>query len=166
MKKKTDWVKKVSLLGLLITAGTGLNALAATNSVADNMGVSTQKPSFESSLESLERGTKIPTAEWHSSNGAYSFSGSAEKSTLYTEVYLTGDSWYNVTVKNLKASSDTSLSVQAYKKATFAADQKVGVTQTVKGQKSVNYTLTNNLTASDKVYLEFKAPSHFEGWIE
>ena len=32
MKKKTDWVKKVSLLGLLITAGTGLNALAATNS--------------------------------------------------------------------------------------------------------------------------------------
>ena len=53
MKKKTDWVKKVSLLGLLITAGTGLNALAATNSVADNMGVSTQKPSFESSLESL-----------------------------------------------------------------------------------------------------------------
>ena len=93
MKKKTDWVKKVSLLGLLITAGTGLNALAATNSVADNMGVSTQKPSFESSLESLERGTKIPTAEWHSSNGAYSFSGSAEKSTLYTEVYLTGDTY-------------------------------------------------------------------------
>ena len=33
-------------------------------------------------------------------------------------------------------------------------------------KKSVNYTLTNNLTASDKVYLEFKAPSHFEGWIE
>ena len=163
MKKKTDWVKKVSLLGLLITAGTGLNALAATNSVADNMGVSTQKPSFESSLESLESGTKIPTAEWHSSNGAYSFSGSAEKSTLYTEVYLTGDTYYDVSVTNKNSSA---LSVQAYKKATFGADQKVGVTQTVKGQKSVNYTLTNNLTASDKVYLEFKAPSHFEGWIE
>ena len=142
MKKKTDWVKKVSLLGLLITAGTGLNALAATNSVADNMGVSTQKPSFESSLESLERGTKIPTAEWH---------------------YLTGDTYYDVSLTNKNSSA---LSVQAYKKATFGADQKVGVTQTVKGQKSVNYTLTNNLTASDKVYLEFKAPSHFEGWIE
>lgn len=164
MKKKTDWVKKVSLLGLLITAGTGLNALAATDIGTENIGVSTQIPSSESSLE---RGSKVPSATWDvKSKGRYSFSGQAASESLYTNYLLTGDSWYNVTVKNLKASSDTSLSVQAYKKATFGADQKVGVTQTVKGQKSVNYTLTNNLTASDKVYLEFKAPSHFEGWIE
>ena len=161
MKKKTDWVKKVSLLGLLITAGTGLNALAATNSVADNMGVSTQKPSFESSLESLERGTKIPTAEWHSSNGAYSFSGSAEKSTLYTEVYLTGDTYYDVSVTNKNSSA---LSVKAFKKSTFGSDKVVG-SATVSGNARKSFS-TDTVNNSDKVYLAFYAPSNFTGSIQ
>ena len=50
-------LKKIALLGVLFSAGTGLNALAATDIGTENIGVSTQIPSSESSLE---RGSKVP----------------------------------------------------------------------------------------------------------
>lgn len=156
-------LKKVVLLGLLISSGTGINTLAATHADTENINVSTQVPSTE---VSLERGTKVPTATWNvKDKGRLKFSGQAAYERLYTNYLLTGDSWYSVSVKNLKASSDTALSVQAYKKVNFLPDKKVGITQTVKGQKSISYTL-NGLSSSDNIYLEFMAPSHFEGWIE
>lgn len=156
-------LKKIVLLGLLISSGTGVNTLAATNVDTENVNVSTQLPSTETSLE---RGTKIPTAIWNvKDKGKLNFAGQAAYESLYTNYLLTGDSWYNVYVKNLKAYSDTALTVEAYKKVNFLPDKKIGVTQTVKGQKSVNYTL-NGLSSSDKIYLKFKAPAHFEGWIQ
>lgn len=157
-------LKKVVLLGLLISSGTGINTLAATPADTENINVSTQVPSME---VSLERGTKVPTATWNVKNkGRLKFSGQAAYENLYTNYLLTGDSWYSVSVKNLKASSDTALSVQAYKKKSgWVDDKKIGIVQTVRGQQTVNYTL-NGLSSSDNIYLEFKAPAHFEGWIE
>ena len=156
-------LKKIALLGELLSAGTGVSAFASTGADAENIGVSTHIPTSELSLE---RGTGKPSNVWNvKSQGRYYYSGQSAYNSLYTNYLFTGDSWYTVSAKNLKASSDTALKFQAYKQITFSPDKKIGVEQTVTGQKTVNYTL-NGLSSSDKIYLEFKSPSHFEGYIE
>lgn len=157
MRKRKDFLNTAIVLGVLMSVSTGINTLAATNETVENVGLSTQVPSTE---VSLERGTKVPTAEWHSSNGKYEFSGGAESSTLYTNVYLTGDTYYDVSVKNEKS---TKLTVKAFKKQ-FGADVAISNT-TISGNSWKSFS-TPAVKKSDKVYLAFYAPSKFSGTIQ
>lgn len=154
-------LKKIAVLGVLLSAGTGVNALASAEVGTENVGVSTQIPE-----PVLERGQAKPSTVWNvKSQGKYKFSGQTARHDLYTNYLFTGDTWYTVSVKNLKSSLDTDLKVQAYKQVTFASDPKIGNTEVIQGQKTKTYELTG-LSSSDKIYLKIMAPAHFEGSIQ
>lgn len=140
-----------------MSISTGVNTFAATNNGGENVGLSTMTPSAD---VSLERGTQVPTAEWHSSNGKYEFSGGATTSTLYTNVYFTGDTYYDVSVNNEKS---TKLTVKSFKKQ-FGADAVISST-TISGNSWKSFS-TPVVKKSDKIYLAFYAPSKFSGTIQ
>lgn len=153
-------LKKSLLLALLIATGSGIGASASTEISSENINVSTQNPS-----ELIEKGTSVPTNTHNvKTQGRLSFSGQAGFNTLYTNYLLTGDTWYNVSVSNLKDSYNY-LTVQPYK-SVVGIDKKLNQPTEIRGQKTVNFTISGGLTTSDKIYLAFNAPSHFSGWIE
>lgn len=102
-----------------------------------------------------------PTDTWNlASSGAYSFSGTANVSTLYSNYYLTGASSVEISVTNY--SSKNNLKVKLYKKsAWFFSESSVTVPKSGK----TTWTVTG-LNSNTSYYLQFNAPSDFSGYIK
>lgn len=125
---------------------------------ADNVGVS-EFPPIEDTDDNnsiTPLGVGLPTTTINI-KGKYSyFEGQAQNSNLYSNYYYTGSSTYGVVVTN-KSSKPLKVQVRSsskiYKTITVAANGFSG--QTVTG-----------MSANEKIYIVFHAPSHFIGHIE
>ena len=74
-----------------------------------------------------------------------------------------GSKSYEIEVTNLKGYIDEDLEVTVYKSPSIGFDKKIG-SMIVTGQQT-NTLKISNLSTSDRIYIKFSAPSHFEGSI-
>jgi hypothetical protein len=156
-------MKKILCVGTMVLAmvATCVPAFAAD----ENIGVSPFKPGTNTGIET--RTTSKPGYfETYdiASLGKYKFSGQAANESLYTNYSFIGCTAYDIQVKNLKGSNAESLDVVVYKSPAIGTDKKLK-SVTVKGQITKNISISS-LKTGDRVFIEFKAPSHFSGWID
>ena len=104
-------------------------------------------------------GFDYPSAVYDiSRHGAYYFSGQTAQSPLYTSYLFTGKTKYNVYASSLNSSYG--LYIIAYEKR-LGPDKKLGY---VNAGSPASFSFATNDT-SNKVYLKFIAPCHFDGSI-
>lgn len=105
-------------------------------------------------------GLGVPTSTWNlKTKGKYTFQGEASRSNLYTDYLFTGTTKVEIKVVN-KSSSD-SVTVKLFEKsAWFFCETKATVP--AKGTTTWKYS---DLESDEKYYLQFYAPSNFEGYI-
>ncbi|MCZ0702315.1 hypothetical protein J2T56_000648 [Natronobacillus azotifigens] len=130
--------------------------------VLENVGVSPELPAYvdEGEGEISPLGLGVPRNEWDMSiRGQYDFQGTAQRSTLYTDYLLTGQSSYSVRINNSR--SDT-----------FRVDlmQKNVIWDTTVRTWNVSpgaslFASQTGLSSSNSYYLKFHAPSNFSGRI-
>ncbi len=81
---------------------------------------------------------------------------------MYSNFFFTGQTSYYGSVRNHKAYSQ-GLTFQIYKDG-WLSDTRI-YSDTIDGQRTESFKVIN-LKSSDKIYLKFLAPSHFEGYID
>ncbi len=130
--------------------------------VLENVGVSPEPPAYlyEGEGEISPLGLGVPSNVWNiSSSGQYNFSGTANRSRLFTDYLLTGQSSYSVRIVNFR--SDT-LRVDLMRKGTLW-DTNIR-TWNVLSNATLLSTQTG-LSSTEDYYLRFHAPSNFSGHI-
>lgn len=128
----------------------------------ENVGVSPELPAYvdEGEGEISPLGLGVPVNGWNiSSKGQYDFSGSAQRSTLYTDYYFIGQSSYSVRINN---SRNDTLRVDFMEKKPFL-DTRIRTFNVMPGATLL--TNVRNLSSTGQYYLKFHAPSNFSGHI-
>ncbi|MDU6263074.1 MAG: hypothetical protein E6600_01080 [Anaerocolumna aminovalerica] len=151
---------KLFSLCLLLTLFTNSTAFAST----ENFNVSTTKPTeYTNDGDITVFGTGKPSTKWDVSvDGTYYFSGSAEVSTLYTNVKFTVNTanglWINVNNK-----SGTTLTVKLIKD-NLLFDTVID-TLTIAPYDSISTVYAESVIPGNYYYLSFSAPSNFDGSV-
>lgn len=113
--------------------------------------------SYDEPLEYSSRSTSIPSNYWDlSTQGTYSFSGSAQNLNLYTNYYFKGKTSYTVYIKNSRNSDLTVKLKDRFK--TYG-------TIIVPANSSITKTITG-VSSNAGVYLKFYSTCAFSGTID
>lgn len=150
-------IKKILLLVLagIITVSMGMVTFAAESHNV-NQGVSANPP-VEIQVEPLGLGKPDKSDVVDLTKGTLSFSGSAERSTLYTNSHFKGKSKISYSITN---DCDKKLTVKIYTASGWFKSKSISV--------EANATLTGTIDGLDKdtlYYLTFSAPSDFSGSV-
>ena len=140
----------------MVTDNVKTSALVVKDVSDEDVGVTTLEPTL---IETF--GTSMPSGTHNvvTTGKAYSFAGQAAFEDLYTEKYITGKTQYTIYIDNKKSYLDY-LTVEIY-----TTDYGLVDTVSVQGQTQKSFTLKND-SSSSKVYLRFKSPSHFSGYLK
>ena len=152
--------KKFMAMTMLVLSVSSLNT--ANIFASENMGVSSYKPNIQIETRTTQRPNQSEIWDF-SNSGTYYFSGQAAFDNLYTDYMFMGSKSYEIEVTNLKGYIDEDLEVTVYKSPSIGFDKKIG-SMIVTGQQT-NTLKISNLNTSDRIYIKFSAPSHFEGSI-
>lgn len=142
-----------------------LQELDSNDSVFDetqeNEGVNDVEPGIGNKDLIIPYGTSKPSSIWNlSTKGRYSFKGSSNSSTLYTDYLLTGKSSVNIFVKNTDHQYSLKFKV---KRKDLLLDNTIGSYVVPLGKSgTVNLTLNK----SSNYYIEFTGPNNFSGYIQ
>lgn len=127
----------------------------------ENVGVNDIGPGVGEPNQIVPYGTSKPTSTWNlSKKGRYSFNGSSNSSTLYTDYLLTGKSSVKIYVRN----NDHQYSLKfKVKRKDLVFDNTVESYELALGKDT---TINLTLDKSSNYYIEFTGPSTFSGYIE
>ena len=102
-----------------------------------------------------------PSKTWDlSSKGKYSFSGSSQAATLYTNYLFTGKTSVTIKINNNKNKDVT----VKYRRKDLIFDNTI-YTVTIKPNESEEFTI-NNLDKSNKYYISFSGSCDVDGYIK
>ena len=153
------------MLSVGVMALTLMTTCVPTFAADGNVGVSAFKPGDGTSIET--RTTDKPkNSEVYdlSVEKKYEFNGRAAYDSLYTDYNFTGCTAYDIQVSNAKGTNEDPLSVLVYKNPAIGTDKKLK-SVTVNGRQTKDFSVSG-LNKTDKIFIEFEAPSHFSGWID
>lgn len=128
----------------------------------ENVGVSPELPIYVDDGEGLISpfGLDVPRNGWDMSiKGRYDFQGIAQRSTLYTDYYFTGQTSYSVIINNFR---DETLRVDLMERKPLW-DTTVRTWNVSPG--ATRFGSESGLSSSKNYYLRFHAPCDFSGYI-